>query len=468
MFARARGFQLLPAGGLATAAILVTAAMLGVLAAIQPLIAIAAVGAIVLASVVFTDLAMGFATLAFLSFLDILPKSGSLSLAKGAGLLLAVAWLARFGLSQRGERDFFADHSHLAWVMIAFIGWAAVTLVWALQSGPGISALSRYIPNMLLLPIAYTAVRSRRDLTLVLGAILFGAVIAAGFGIVQPADASENIRATGTIGDPNELAAALLVGLALGAGFALARGRSPMLRLAGLFAVPLCAAGIFLSLSRGGLLALGGLLVAGTVFAGRWRLAMTAILLAVVAGGVLYFTQLAPLPARERITTVNGGSGRSDLWTVGLRIVRAHPVGGIGVGNFQNASPNFVLQPGLIKRSDLIFSAAPKVAHNTYLQVLAEMGVPGLLLFLALIGACAHCALRAARTWARRGEVTMEALARAVFLALVGMLVAYFFISQMYGKLLWVLLALGPAMLAIARHESDGEDPVAAWRSGAA
>ncbi len=56
----------------------------------------------------------------------------------------------------------------------------------------------------------------------------------------------------------------------------------------------------------------------------------------------------------------------------------------------------------------------------------------------------------------------MEALARAVLLGLIGMLVADFFISQMYSKLLWVLLALGPAMLAIARRESDDGLPALA------
>lgn len=451
MAARARWLWLLPSSVLATAAIF------GVLAAIGPAIAVGVAAAIVFAYIVFADFAAGFAILAFLSFLEILPTSGSLSPAKGAGLLLAVAWLARISLREREERDFFADHPQLTWLMIAFLTWGAITLLWSTQTGPGLTALSRYLPNILLLPIAYTAMRGRRDVMLVLAAIVIGAVLAAGFGILQPPEASIALegRATGTIGDPNELAAALLVGLALAAGFALGRERSPALRLGALLAIPLCAAGIFLSLSRGGLIALAALLVAGTVFAGRWRLAVTAILVAVVAGGVVYFTQIASLPARERVTSSNGGSGRSDLWTVGLRMVDAHPLGGVGVGNFPVVSRNYALQPGALRRSDLIFSAEPKIAHNTYLQIMAETGVPGLLLFLGIVLACLSCALRAARVWAKRHDRTMEALARSLLLALIGMLVADFFISQMYSKLLWVGLALGPAMLAIANREAQ-------------
>jgi O-antigen ligase len=455
MNARVRGVELF------SSSVLAAGAILGLLAALEPLIAIAVIGGVVLAYVVFADFAMGFAVLAFLSFLNTLPTSGSLSLAKGAGLLLAVAWLARFSIGGRDQRDFFADHSHVTWVLIAFFGWATLSLLWATQAGTGVTALSRYAPSLLLLPIAYTAVRTRRDLALVAGAIVFGAVLAAVFGILEPPNSGlvdESSRAAGTVGDPNELAAVLLVGLALAAGFALGRGRPALVRLMAALAVPLCAAGIFLSLSRGGLVALGALLIAGTLFAGRWRLAITAMLVAVVAGGILYFTQLAPLPARERVTTASGGSGRTDLWTVGWRMVQAHPVTGVGVGNFQAVSANYVLQPGSFQRADLIFSNAPKVTHNTYLEVMAEMGVPGLLLFMAAIVSCLTCALRAARIWETRGDAAIEALARGVFLGLIGMLVADFFISDMYSKLLWVMLALGPAMLAIARSETDSRD----------
>jgi putative inorganic carbon (HCO3(-)) transporter len=458
MHGRTRSFELLSLG------ILATAAILGILTAVQPLIAIGVVAGLVLAYVVFSDLALGFAVLAFLSFVDTLPTSGTLSPAKAAGLLVAVAWLARFSLGDRSERDFFTDHPYLTSALIAFFVWATVSLLWAPESSPGIAALMRYAPNILLIPIGYTAVRTRRDLAIVFGAIIFGAILAATFAVLQPPDPEivvESARATGTIGDPNELAAVLLVGLALGAGFAIGRGHPLLARLAAAFAIPLCLAGIFLSLSRGGLVALGALMVAGTIFAGRWRMAITIVVVVVAAGGFLYFTQLAPLPARERVSSAKGGSGRTDLWTVGWRMVRAHPLNGVGVGNFPNTAADYTLQPGTIERTDLIFNEKPFVTHNTYLQILAETGIPGLLLFVGVIACCMRCALRAARISARRRDRAMEALARSMFLGLCGMLVADFFISVMYSKLLWVLLALGPVLYAIALDD-DAVEPVAA------
>jgi O-antigen ligase len=451
MAARARGVGLLAPSALATALIL------GLVAAVNPLVAIGVALGLVFAYVVFSDLAVGFAVLGFLSFLEVLPTSGGLSLSKGAGLLLAMAWLARLSTRQR-EGDLFSEYPVLTWLMIGFLAWASLTLVWAGQTGTGLTAISRYFLDMLLLPIAFSAVRTRRDLVVVLAAIAVGAFVAAAFGILKP-PSPEVIegRATGTIGDPNELAAALLVGLALAAGLMLSRGQSAAVRFGALVVIPFCAAGIFLSLSRGGLVALAVLLLVGPLLAGRWRPAMAGLLVLVAAAGFLYFTQIASLPARERITMSNGGSGRTALWTIALRMVDAHPIEGVGVGNFPAASPNYVLQPGVLEEDQLIFSVAPKVTHNTYLQILAEMGFLGLILFLGIVGTSLLCVLRAARLWSRRGAVGMEALARGVLLGLIGLLVADFFISEMYGKLLWTMLALGPAMFAIARREAtDG------------
>ena len=343
--------------------------------------------------------------------------------------------------------------------MIAFLLWASLSLLWAEQVGVGLQALSRYGLNLLIFPIAYASVKSRRDLILVLCALIGGAVIAAMFGIVAPPNPAlieeGTGRATGTIGDPNELAGALVIGVAIAVGFLLVRRRTPLGRVGALTAVALCTFGVFLSLSRGGLIALSSLLLAGAIFGGRWRRTMIAGLVVVATGGVFYFTQLASLPARERITTVGTGSGRTDIWKIGLRMLYDHPATGVGVGNFQSASPHYVLQPGATERAELIFAAVPRVAHNTYLGVASELGIVGFALFMVILVTCLGCMLAAARHWQRQGNASSEALARGVLLATLGMLVADFFISQMYTKLFWIMLALGPAILALARQSTD-------------
>jgi putative inorganic carbon (hco3(-)) transporter len=97
------------------------------------------------------------------------------------------------------------------------------------------------------------------------------------------------------------------------------------------------------------------------------------------------------------------------------------------------------------------------VAHNIYLHVLAEMGIVGLALFLAVLALSIGSAMRAVRIFHRRRERSMEVLGRALVVAVIANLVAGFFLSGQYSKQLWVLLALGPAMLAIALREPAPE-----------
>ena len=436
-------------GGLAAAA----AGLLGLVAGVSPLAAVLAAFALLFAAVVLQDLAIGVCLMAALVYLDAVPAASGLSLAKVAGLLLGISWLAA-GLTRR-DRQLFADRPFLSYALLLFLGWNAVTLVWAEERGDAIAALTRYAPNLLLIPIVYFALRNTRDVRRVLATLAGAATATALLAVLHPASDPSHIdvsRAAGLVGDANELAAGLVVGGALAAGFALRRRTTPGMRTALLLAAGVCVLGIFLSLSRGGLVALGAALIAAVLLArGRRRRQALAGAMAVVALCLVYFTMFASLPARERVTDVGGGTGRVDLWTVGWRMVEAHPLKGIGAGNFPVASIHYLLRPGATQRDDFIITT-PKVAHNTVLEILAETGVPGAALFLGIVAAALWSLLAAARRFERAGDPDMGVLCRALMVGTVGYLVAGLFISANYSKLLWLLLALGPALLAVSRR----------------
>jgi len=92
----------------------------------------------------------------------------------------------------------------------------------------------------------------------------------------------------------------------------------------------------------------------------------------------------------------------------------------------------------------------PHVVHNTYLEMLAESGVVGLGLTLALAAIAVSSALRAARRFERAGERGLAVLARGVVAADAGLLTAAVFISAQATATVWVLLALGPMLLGVA------------------
>jgi O-antigen ligase len=195
-------------------------------------------------------------------------------------------------------------------------------------------------------------------------------------------------------------------------------------------------------------------LVIGRRFRGRAALALVAAVLAAVG----YYNNVATEEARERIAEAESGTGRTDMWKIGWRMVEAEPVHGVGAGNFTDASPAFLLQPGSFERSDFVIGPAPKGAHNTYLHIWSELGTVGFVLLLFILGFGVYAAAQAARTFARRDDLQMETLSRAVFVALLAILAADFFGSRQYQKELWFLLGLAPALWAIAQAEAERQE----------
>ena len=426
----------------------------GVLAGDSPRLAIGAALGLGFAALVIANITVGLCLFAVVSFLEVLSSlGGSIGVTKVFGLLLVVSWFA--AASTRDEADganFISAHPSMTYVLAIFVAWSTVSMVWAESSSVVISSSFRYFQNLLLFLIVFTAVRERRHAVWVTAAFVAGATIAAIFAIIYRPDPGQYdvARATGTIGDPNELAAVLVAGVILsGVLFFLVR-RSPALRLATLGALALCTVGLLSTFSRGGLIALGCAIVASVFVGGRYRPAILSVMTVVGLLGFGYFAAIAPQASRDRITKLDGGTGRTDIWRVGSRMVSAHPVTGVGSGNFQLSSVHYLLKnPGAVRYD--YFVDHPKVAHNTYLHVLAELGIVGLGLFLAIVGFAIGCAYKAARTFTNAGDLDMELLARGLMLAMIGLLSADFFISGQYSKQLWLLLGLGPAMLAIAR-----------------
>ncbi len=442
----------------AQVALLAAAAMFGLLAGIDAKLAVVAALSVAFTAIVIADLAVGVTLFAVLAFVDVLPLGGAaLTFTKAAGLLLALSWLANLATNSDTKSDFFTAHPAFGYVLVGLLAWMAVSVLWADYPGGALAALYRWVLQVTLFLIAFTAVRTRRHVIWVLTAFLVGAMISALYGLAFPAppESAEDVTRLGGAGiDPNQLATVMVAALPLAAAFAVGWKRHPGVRLLALAVVGFCAFSVFLSLSRTGLTALAVALIATVLVAGRWRTPAVLLLVSVSVLAVGYFTFYASADQRERISVADGGTGRSDIWTVGWRMVEANPVQGVGIGNFSTSSIHYLLAPGAIRRDEFIVDD-PKVAHNVYLEVLAEVGIPGLVAFVAVLLFSLVSTIRAAHGFLRAGDMQMELLARGLCVALVGTFAANFFISGQFSKQLWILLALGPAMLQVAQSARE-------------
>ena len=112
-------------------------------------------------------------------------------------------------------------------------------------------------------------------------------------------------------------------------------------------------------------------------------------------------------------------------------------------------------------------SFAELVVHNTYLELLAELGPLGLLSFVAIAVAAIVATINAIRISSAIHDIELEYFARGTLVAIVGLLTAVTFLSGEYEKHLWLMLGLGFATLAAATR-SAGREGVVDVRSGTA
>jgi O-antigen ligase len=146
---------------------------------------------------------------------------------------------------------------------------------------------------------------------------------------------------------------------------------------------------------------------------------------------------LDALLARFRLDSLERGSGRSDLLAMGLESLSRHWAYGSGPGTFRVTYR--VL--GLFGSDRLIEADA----HNLYLQVAVEMGLPGLALLLA---ALVSLWMRLARAVPTAGSIP-PGLMQGVLLSFS---IAAAFLPVWRLKLFWMMLGLA---MMVAGHAEE-------------
>jgi O-antigen ligase len=372
------------------------------------------------------------------------------------GLLVLGAWLARLPAERARVAAALRLHRGLLACAGLLLLWLALSSAWARDPGAAALALAQWCMAAVALVILLTSVRTERDVRLILLALVGGTLVsvlvglaAGGLGAaetsIDTATSTEG-RLQGGADDPNFLASWIVPVTVLAAA------ARPLLRAAARALVPgaivVLVVGLGATQSRGGALAaVAALLVALLAMRGR-RLWVLATVVLVAGAALAYFTAVPS--AADRITSsADRGNGREDLWRVAGRMVADRPLGGVGLDNFRERSGEYVREPGSLQFVDLI-AERPHEVHNTYLQILAETGVVGLLLLAAFVLAAVASARRAARIFDATGAPGLAQFARAVLVADAALLAAGVFLSLGSRPTFWVVLALGPLLLGVA------------------
>jgi O-antigen ligase len=179
--------------------------------------------------------------------------------------------------------------------------------------------------------------------------------------------------------DVAQFAAVLLPALVFSL-FELLKGR--LVLLSGAVALA-CTAGVVLSGTRGAWLSLVVVAVLFILprFRPRQQVAAVAVALMLIAV-TLQLPGTAELVAeRTDVAISSGGSGRTDIWSVGISIFHSAPVAGVGFANFPIAFTSEQLRAAAVS-SEIGTGRGP---HSIIVGTLGELGLIGLALLALFV-----------------------------------------------------------------------------------
>jgi O-antigen ligase len=216
----------------------------------------------------------------------------------------------------------------------------------------------------------------------------------------------------------------------------------------------ICAYGLIGSQSRGGLLAAIAVgLVLFVTSKGRERFRLVGVgLVGVCFLVAVLFVTAAGQGLLDRVSSTDT-SGRSDLWKVAVKQFEANPATGVGLGNYPERSVDYLDND--IQHREL-FLGEPRTTHNVTLELMAELGIPGVIFFYTLVGTSILAAVRSMRQGRVDPALSWSVpYARATLASIVGLVVAGVFISGQYQELLWVMMGVSFALSGIVARRVD-------------
>ena len=379
-------------------------------------------------------------------------------------LVSAVLAVGLLMLQQRGSRNVARVRSATTTCALGFVLWVALSVPGALNQGVAFRFLTDALNTIVMFAVIAGAVRSARDverlaLAYFAATAMYGTVVLARF---HPGGGDDWRLGRLYNYDANDFATLIATAMPLGLYFVLGV-RRPLLRVVAALGLAILAVCEIRSGSRGGFLALlavvAFVLLRFTTIPARSRVVGLAVVLAIVFGTASdrYWEQMQTVLNPHEDYNVTSETGRVQIWKRGLGYMADHPALGVGAGNFQVAEGT--LSP-MARRADYGHGVRWGAAHNTFVQVGAELGVPGLLFFVGVIVSARVALRRTARAALRAGapDIAVSGLAQSLMAALVGFMVGGFFLSLGYSDMLYTLVAL-----AVGLHKIASVDRSTQW-----
>lgn len=335
-------------------------------------------------------------------------------------------------------------------LLILLAGWITLSTVMAVVPEMSEEIYGNYWKAILMTVLITGLVRDRNRLRWLLLLIVFSIGFLGAkrglFGLVR-GGARFDDGPGGFMSDNNSFALALNMILPLLVGLAVVE-KQKIIRIAAAVAAALCLLCILFTFSRGGLLTLalvGGLLV----WRSRQRFLVGTLLAVGLCGFLLFSSEELTQQYVERASSISNyeedgsAQGRITAWTTSWRVFLDYPWTGVGPNNLAAVYARYA--PGTDRF---------RVAHNAYFQLLAECGLPALLLFLGALGATMW---RLQRLRNLTSLPWVEVQARMFQISIAAYMLGSMFLNTAYSELIYYLMGLSVGLEVVATSSTDEE-----------
>jgi putative inorganic carbon (hco3(-)) transporter len=363
--------------------------------------------------------------------------------------------------------------SRLTLLLGAYTAWLIFNIaVSSWRGGSFATFRQNWIPSMLVyigLPcLAVNVSQIRRYLYAVVWATLTILVVSLKLGTTDIE--GRFVLVQGTLGNANDYAIHLLLALPICIYVVGDRSSSMLQRVVSLLTGIWILISALQTGSRSGLLliaVIGFLCWLTTTTANRVWLGGGLIIAALVG--------LAFLPAhlRARYGTIFSGTNttnvmeadtiesaqssteaRTRLFWYSLEIAVKNPIFGVGMGNFSGSQAKMAAETSE--------SAMWREAHNIYTQLAAEIGIPGVLLYLLILGVIFRVYWRVRKKARDMQELPLQKLARYLTISFTGYAFVSAFATSTYGFYTPMFAAFALSLEFATRHLFEAPAPAAA------
>lgn len=361
------------------------------------------------------------------------------------------------------------DERRLAWLwtpptrfLLALLAWMVLSVPGALVQGTSFALVAdNFLKTVFMYFVIAGAVRGFRDVERLAAAYFAGASIYAAVIISRFDLGTGDAWRLGHLYyyDANDFATFAVTAMPLGLYALVASRRLATRALAGCGLGVLALAFVW-SGSRGGFIALVAaafyVVIRYRAVPLAWRATATALVATVVLAAATdqYWQQMGTIMSDADYNRTDE-TGRLQIWSRGIGYAVAYPVLGLGPANFPAAEG--MLSP-LADRQQLGIGLKWSAAHNSFIQVGAELGLPGLAFFLGVILTTFAALGRAGRRARSAGlDARVPQLAQALTASLIGFSVGAFFLSLAYHEMLYALVALSVGLRKVTSLEARSQ-----------